>query len=108
MMILALCLALWLPLAPCPGHSVAVVRRANGLEGMPVNAMLAARARELATAAPRHSMARAAYGCAAVTLAETRTSAQARRVLTGWAGLPAIVTAALAALGRLTGGHVEP
>jgi hypothetical protein len=67
---------------------------------MPVNAALAARARELAAAAPRNSIIRAAYGCAAVALAETKTVAHARHVLAEWSGPPAIVTA-LTALGEL-------
>jgi hypothetical protein len=78
-------------------------RRANGLEGMPVNVVLAARARELAKASLRRSTARAAYGCAAVALAETTTVDQARRVLTEWPGPPAVVAAALAVLGELAG-----
>jgi hypothetical protein len=71
---------------------------------MPVNAALAARARELAAAAPRRSAARAAYGCAAVALAETKTIAHARRVLADWPGPPKIVAAALAAVDELAPG----
>jgi hypothetical protein len=63
---------------------------------------LAVQARELAAAAPRGSMARRAYGCAAVALAETKTLAHARRILAEWHGPADVVTAALTALDQLT------
>ncbi len=61
------------------------------------NADLAARARQLANAAPGGSIERKAAGCASVALHTTRSIAGARRALAGW-DVPADVTAAAVTL----------
>jgi hypothetical protein len=67
------------------------------------NGQLAARARQLAAAAPNGSPERKAALCAAVTLAESTSPAGARRVLAAWDGAPAAIRQdALALIDQLT------
>jgi hypothetical protein len=56
-----------------------------------VNTDLAARARQLAAAAPNGSAQRKASLVAAVCLAEASTPARARKILDGWDGAPPAV-----------------
>jgi hypothetical protein len=48
---------------------------------IPANPVLADRARQVADAAPRGSLARKSYGCAAIALGESTSIAGARKVL---------------------------
>jgi hypothetical protein len=70
------------------------------------NHQLAARARQLAAAAPNSSAQRKASLVAAVCLAEASTPAGARKILRAWEGAPpAIRDAAVALIEQLATDH---
>ena len=70
------------------------------------NTALAARARQLAAAAPNGSAARKSALCAAIALAESTSAAGARKILQSWEGAPpAIRQDALELIEQLTTDH---